>query len=58
MSGDPFEWPAGLCFEIPLADCPPFRGDSELGITLIKKDPAAQTDPVMEVLEVYVERIG
>lgn len=55
LSGDPFEWPAGLCFEIPLADCPLFRGDNELGITLLKKDPAAQTDPVLEVLEVYVE---
>ncbi len=55
QTSEPFRWPAGLCFEIPLADCPPFRGDNELGITLLKKDPAAQTDPVMEVLEVYVE---
>lgn len=57
LSGEPFWWPAGLCFEIPLADCPPFRGDNELGITLIEKDPAAQNDPIMEALEVYIERI-
>jgi len=56
LSGEPFWWPAGLCFEIPLADCPAFRGDNELGITLIGKDPDTQKTPVMEALEVYVQK--
>jgi len=50
----PFSWPPNLRFEIPLVDCPPFRGDNELGITLVKKNPAADKAPVMEALEVQV----
>jgi hypothetical protein len=50
----PFLWPANVRFDVALADCPPFRGDNELGITLVKKNPAATKDPVMEALEVRV----
>ena len=51
----PFSWPANLCFEMPLADCPPFKGDNELG--LCRKNTAAGITPAprMEVLEVFVE---
>ena len=50
----PFSWPANVRFDVALADCPPFRGDNELGITLVKKNPSAEKHPVMEALEVRV----
>ena len=57
-----FTWPANLRFDVALADCPPFRGDNELGITLVKRatrwnmmvDVGPEKDRVMEVLEVRV----
>ena len=53
-NSDPFAWPANLRFRVALQDCPPFRGDNELGITLVKKRPGAEKDPLMEALEVRV----
>ena len=50
----PFSWPANLRLDVALADCPPFRGDNELGITLVKRSPAGGDDPIMEALEVRV----
>ena len=52
--GGSFTWPANLRFEIALADCPPFRGDNELGMTLVKRNPTSEKAPVMEALEVCV----
>jgi hypothetical protein len=49
-----FDWPPNLRFEIDLADCPPFKGDNELGIVLVKKNPAGAGKLVMEALEVMV----
>ncbi len=50
-----FTWRPGLRFEIPLADCPPFRGDNELRVMLLEKHKAAEPMPVMEVMEVHVD---
>jgi len=50
----PFVWPANVRFDVALGDCPPFKGDNELGITLVKKNPSAEKHPVMEALEVRV----
>jgi hypothetical protein len=50
----PFTWPAGMRYEVSLAKCPPFKGDNELGITLLARDPASDKTPVMEALEVRV----
>ena len=54
LPGEPFTWPAGLRVEVPLVDCPPFRGDNELGIALKRRSDPAGKDPVMEALEVRV----
>jgi len=54
LPGEAFTWPANRRFEIALEDCPAFRGDNELGITLVQKRPGAAQDPVMEALEVRV----
>ncbi len=43
----------GLRFEIPLADCAPFRGDNELGLTLTSPTDHQQP-PYMEELEITV----
>ena len=56
LPGASFTWPANLRFEVALEDCPAFRGDNELGITLAKRSSAAEKDPVMEALEVRVTR--
>ena len=51
---DPRTQLTGVRFEVDLADCPSFRGDNELGLTLhsqIEGDEA----PYMEELEVFVE---
>ena len=45
---------AGFRFEISLADCPPFRGDNELGLTLATETDQLRT-AYMEELEVTVE---
>ena len=50
----PFSWPANARFDVALTDCPPFRGDNALGITMVKRRPTAEKDPVMEALEVRV----
>ncbi len=50
----PFIWPANVRYHIDLSKCPPFKGDNELGITLIKKDPTSDKTPVMEALEIRV----
>lgn len=50
----PFSWPANLRVDISLTECPPFCGFNELGITLLKRDPASSSDPVMEALEIRV----
>lgn len=44
----------GQRFEISLADCPPFRGDNELGLTL-RQPPKDDEIPWMEELEVIVD---
>ena len=49
-----FDWPANTRFEISLGDCPAFKGDNELGITLKKRASSGAKDPVMEALEVFV----
>jgi hypothetical protein len=54
LPGESFDWPPHLRFEIALADCPPFRGDNELGIRLRKRQPNRGANPVMEALEVRV----
>lgn len=51
---DEFTWPANLRFDVALRDCPAFRGDNELEITLVKNRPGAEKPPVMEALEVRV----
>lgn len=43
----------GQRFEINLADCPPFKGDNELGLTL-KTSPGHRQAPWMEELEIVV----
>ena len=53
-NGTPFMWQPNLRFEIDLAECPPFKGDNELGITLVKELPPSNQNPVMEVVEVTV----
>jgi hypothetical protein len=52
----PHTWPAGLCFEVPLEVCPPFRGDNDLGIAVTKRGSAGDKSLVMEALDVRVER--
>jgi len=47
---------SGLRFEIGLADCPPFRGDNELGLTLKSRLDQRQT-PWMEELEIVVDAV-
>lgn len=44
----------GMRFEIALADCPPFRGDNELGITLQTK-AKRKAEPTMEELDIVAE---
>jgi hypothetical protein len=49
----------GQRFEISLADCPPFRGDNELGLTLekasVRESPSDRKQiPYMEELEIVV----
>lgn len=49
----------GQRFEIALADCPPFRGDNELGLTLKATGGESQSGgayPYMEELEIVVEQ--
>ncbi len=53
LPGGSFVWPPHLRFEIALEDCPRFRGDNELGITMTKLTSAKP--PVMEALEVRVK---
>ena len=53
-NGTPFKWQSNLRFEIDLAECPPFKGDNELGITLVEELPPSDQNPVMEVVEVTV----
>jgi len=50
----PFTWPANLRFEIDLSKCPPFKGDNELGITLMNTSIPGKT-LVMEAVEIMVE---
>ncbi|MCP4645257.1 MAG: hypothetical protein GY851_32745 [bacterium] len=45
----------GQRFEMALADCPPFRGDNELGLTLMADVAGRDTAPYMEELEIVVE---
>jgi D-amino peptidase len=45
----------GQRFEISLADCPPFRGDNELGLTL-KSGGNNKQPPYMEELEIVVNK--
>jgi hypothetical protein len=49
-----FDWPAHTLYEISLADCPPFKGGNELGISLKERADLSVKDPVMEALEVKV----
>ena len=42
-------------FEMPLAQCPPFRGDNELGLTIKTRDASSTGTPYMEELLVRVE---
>lgn len=53
-SGTPFAWPSGLRFDLALADCPPLKGDNELGLTLVRRNPTAKQMPRMEAVEVSV----
>ena len=47
-------YPPGLRLEIALEDCPPFRGDNELGIRWTKREAGNDAERQMEVLEVIV----
>lgn len=47
----------GQRFEISLADCPSFRGDNELGLTL-NTAVADERPPFMEELEIIVNEVG
>jgi len=49
------DFPANLRLRVNLADCPRFRGDNQLGITLLEKNPQGAARLMMESLEVYVE---
>lgn len=57
LPGEPFMWPPHLRFEIALEDCPPFRGDNELGLRLktLAQQPGREKNPLMEALEVRVK---
>ncbi len=45
----------GQRFEISLENCPPFRGDNELGLTIKKPPlPGQEKSPYTEELEIYV----
>jgi hypothetical protein len=46
----------GQRIEISLIDCPPFRGDNELGLVL-KSAPRDGQSPYMEELEIVVGRV-
>ncbi len=46
----------GQRIEISLTDCPPFRGDNELGLVL-KSAPRDRQSPYMEELEIVVGRV-
>lgn len=48
------DFPANLRLEIDLADCPRFRGDNHLGITLTAKNPESSQRLEMEAVEIYV----
>jgi len=49
-----FDWPPNLRYEISLENCPPFRGDNEFGVTLVKKSRESGAKLVMEAVEVMV----
>ena len=44
----------GIRYEVSLADCPPFKGDNELGMTWIEKNWLVANDPYMEILRIDV----
>jgi hypothetical protein len=44
----------GIRYEISLADCPPFEGDNELGMTWVQKNWQVANDPYMEILRINV----
>jgi len=46
----------GQRLEISLADCPPFRGQNQLGLTLTELAGQHQQPPYMEELEITVEQ--
>jgi hypothetical protein len=47
---------SGIRYEVSLADCPPFKGDNELGMTWIEKNWLVSNDPFMEILRVDVDQ--
>ena len=53
LSGERRGGVPGQRFEISLTDCPPFRGDNELGLTLLRPTKEGEA-PWMEELEVVV----
>ena len=55
MSGKRRGGVPGQRFEISLSDCPPFRGNNALGLTL-KTAPGQRATPWMEELEVVVKK--
>jgi hypothetical protein len=51
---DPRTQLTGIRFSIRLSDCPPFRGDNELGLTLLSDIKSVPT-PYMEELDIFLQ---
>jgi len=47
-------YPPGLRLEVSLRDCPPFRGDNELGMRWTKREAGNAAERRMQVMEVIV----
>lgn len=50
--------PPHIAFEYDLARCPPMKGDNELGVTLLGRNPIIDSDCMLEALEIDVGWIG
>ena len=54
MTYDEGDFTIGFGLKVDLADCPPFKGDNELGVKWVKKNWEVSKDPYMEILHIYV----
>lgn len=46
--------PPHIAYEIDLHECPPLRGDNELGLTLTRRQPSIHSDCMVEAVEIDV----